>query len=75
MKRTTDILAIRHGETQWNAEGRYQGQADVALNDAGFAQARRIAAAFAAAPIEAIYSSDLARAYQTAVELAQAHGL
>lgn len=73
MKRTTDILAIRHGETQWNAEGRYQGQADVALNDAGLAQARRIAAAFAAAPIEAIYSSDLARAYQTAVELAQAH--
>jgi 2,3-bisphosphoglycerate-dependent phosphoglycerate mutase len=74
VKHTTDILAIRHGETQWNAEGRYQGQADIGLNDAGLAQARRIAAVFADAPIDAIYTSDLVRAHQTAVELAQVNG-
>ena len=36
------ILLARHGETPWNAEGRYQGQEDIALSDVGIAQARAL---------------------------------
>lgn len=68
---TTRLLAIRHGETPWNRERRYQGQEDVPLNEAGLAQARCIAAALTDTAIDAIYTSDLARATQTAAELAQ----
>lgn len=66
----TQLIAIRHGETSWNRAGRYQGQEDIALNDAGFAQARDIAQALADTPLDALYTSDLRRAYQTAAELA-----
>ena len=72
---TTRILAIRHGETAWNRERRYQGQEDVPLNEAGLAQARNIAVALAYAAIDAVYTSDLSRAEQTARELAQALAL
>ena len=72
---TTRILAIRHGETPWNRERRYQGQEDVPLNEAGLAQARSIAAALAGTAIDAIYTSDLARATQTAAELAQVRAM
>ncbi len=65
---TTRVLCIRHGETAWNATGRWQGHAPVPLNDAGLAQARQLGAYLAARalPIRAIYSSDLKRAMQTA---------
>ncbi|WBY02920.1 histidine phosphatase family protein [Ramlibacter tataouinensis] len=71
----TTILAIRHGETAWNSDGRYQGQADVALNAAGREQATRVARALAQEGVDAVYSSDLARAAQTARMLAEQAGV
>lgn len=71
----TKILAIRHGETVWNSEGRYQGQTDVALNAAGREQAAGVGRALAGERIDAVYSSDLARAMQTAQVLATQAGL
>ena len=59
----------RHGETEWNADGRYQGQADVALNDRGREQARKAAPFLAAMKPARIVSSDLGRASATAAEL------
>lgn len=70
MSLSTHIIAIRHGETSWNRTGRYQGQEDIALNAAGLVQARSIATALADTSVDAIYTSDLARARQTAAELA-----
>ncbi|WP_231512194.1 histidine phosphatase family protein [Paucibacter sp. KBW04] len=66
----TQILAIRHGETDWNCSGRYQGQTDIALNAQGLAQALQTAQALADEDLAAIYTSDLARAQQTAQRLA-----
>lgn len=74
MKAATRILAIRHGETAWNAEMRMQGQLDTPLNDTGRWQAQRLAAAFSDETIDAIYASDLSRAMQTALPLAQVVG-
>jgi 2,3-bisphosphoglycerate-dependent phosphoglycerate mutase len=66
----TRLVAIRHGETAWNRETRMQGQLDIALNATGLAQARSLAAALADEAFDAIYSSDLLRARQTAIALA-----
>ncbi len=71
----TRILAIRHGETDWNRQGRIQGATDIALNAAGREQARRLGRALADEQIDAVYSSDLARAAQTAQVLARPRGL
>ncbi|RYF79982.1 MAG: histidine phosphatase family protein [Comamonadaceae bacterium] len=68
----TRLLAVRHGETLWNADGRLQGHLDIPLNDQGLWQAERTGAALADEPIGAIYSSDLQRAWQTAQAIAQA---
>jgi broad specificity phosphatase PhoE len=67
----TTIYFIRHGETDWNAEGRWQGHADVPLNDIGRRQAQLMAQRLQREEVQfdAIYSSDLARAFQTAWEL------
>jgi len=62
----TRVLAIRHGETAWNVDGRIQGQLDVPLNDMGRWQVHRLALAVSDENISAIYSSDLLRAYETA---------
>ena len=71
----TRILAIRHGETAWNVDGRVQGHLDIGLNEAGRAQARRLGRALAGRePIDRIYSSDLARALDTARAVAEATG-
>lgn len=71
----TILWIIRHGETAWNAEGRVQGQTDVPMNEAGFAQARAVAAALSGERFAAIYSSDLLRVTQTAEPSAQMLGL
>ena len=57
---------VRHGETDWNVEGRAQGQLHVPLNDKGLAQAEAIAARLRPMPFTAVYSSDLRRVTQTA---------
>jgi probable phosphoglycerate mutase len=75
MQEATRVIAIRHGETAWNAEARMQGQLDVPLNDVGRWQAARAAGALADESIDAIWSSDLARALQTAEPLARHAGL
>ena len=60
------IYITRHGETEWNAEGRIQGHTDVPLSERGGAQAGMLAERLASVRIDAAYSSDLARAAQTA---------
>ncbi len=62
----TRFWLARHGETDWNREGRFQGQADLPLNAIGLKQARRLAALLAEADLQALYCSDLQRALQTA---------
>src|SRR5438876_6692501 len=71
----TTLILARHGETDWNRDGRFQGHADPPLNDRGREQARSLADALADQPIEAIYSSDLRRAHETAQIVAQRQGL
>jgi 2,3-bisphosphoglycerate-dependent phosphoglycerate mutase len=71
----TRILAIRHGETAWNKDARIQGQLDIPLNDTGRWQATRTAEALRSEAIAAVYSSDLKRAAQTALAIAQTQGL
>ena len=68
----TNLLFIRHGETDWNRQQRFQGQIDVPLNDNGLAQAARLGQRLAAEPFDVLLSSDLTRAQQTAAPLAQA---
>jgi probable phosphoglycerate mutase len=68
----TRICLVRHGETSWNAEKRIQGNIDVGLNETGLAQAEAAAQWLSPLPIEALYSSDLQRARQTAQRLAGA---
>ena len=68
----TRIIAIRHGETAWNVDTRLQGHLDIALNEMGVWQAQRAAQALAGEAIDAIYASDLQRAWQTAQAIAAA---
>lgn len=69
---TTQLLFIRHGQTDWNLELRFQGQTDIPLNAEGHAQAARMAARLAADPHDRLLCSDLQRARQTAAPLATA---
>jgi probable phosphoglycerate mutase len=63
----TRVLLVRHGQSEWNADGRWQGQADVALTDLGRSQAHHAARALGV--VDAIVSSDLSRAAETAAIL------
>jgi probable phosphoglycerate mutase len=67
----TRIIAVRHGETDWNVATRIQGHTDIALNAMGQWQARQVAVALADESIARIYSSDLVRAHDTALAIAQ----
>jgi probable phosphoglycerate mutase len=62
----TTLLLVRHGETDWNAEGRLQGHTDRPLNERGRRQAKELADRLAGEGADAIYASDLARAKETA---------
>lgn len=75
MNAATRLLAIRHGETDWNVGTRIQGQLDIPLNATGRWQAARLARALADEGLTRLYSSDLQRARQTAQALAEATGL
>jgi 2,3-bisphosphoglycerate-dependent phosphoglycerate mutase len=70
----TRIVAIRHGETDWNRATRIQGPLDIGLNDTGRWQAERVAQALSDEALDAIYASDLSRAHATAQALAQHTG-
>ena len=52
-----NLYLVRHGETDWNREGRAQGRADISLNDQGLAQSQALSAHFASMPITSIFSS------------------
>lgn len=73
----TTLLFVRHGQTEWNANGRWQGHADVPLNETGRGQAAAIAQRLARQTewkIDALYASDLERAAETAVIIGNAIG-
>lgn len=72
---TATMLLWRHGQTDFNAQRRLQGQVDIPLNEVGLEQARAAAPILASVEPAAIVSSDLERAHQTAAELAQVTGL
>jgi broad specificity phosphatase PhoE len=71
----TTLLLVRHGETDWNAEGRLQGHTDRPLSDYGRRQAQQLAGEREDEELEAIYSSDLARARETAEIVGERLGL
>jgi probable phosphoglycerate mutase len=71
----TTLILARHGETDWNRDGIWQGHGDPPLNDVGRQQSAELAGRLADVEIDALYSSDLRRAYETAEIVARAKGL
>lgn len=69
-----ELIVVRHGETTWNREGRLQGHTDIPLSEAGFVQADELAERLAGEAFDALYSSDLLRARQTAERVARRTG-
>jgi alpha-ribazole phosphatase len=69
------LLIVRHGETDFNVQSRWQGHTDIPLNANGLAQAERVAARMKNETIDAIFSSDLKRAFATAEAINQHHKL
>jgi len=69
------VYLVRHGQSLWNAERRYQGRMNSALSPLGRSQAARLARALAGVPLAAIYSSPLIRAWDTALVIAAPHRL
>lgn len=70
-----DLILIRHGETDWNKEGRCQGFSDIPLNNEGVRQAEALALSLRGRGLKAVYSSPLKRAYDTALRIARYHEL
>ena len=71
----TTLVLVRHGETDWNRERRYQGHADTPLNTAGRRQARELATILRSDGLSAVYTSPLRRASETATIVAAELGL
>jgi broad specificity phosphatase PhoE len=71
----TTLLLARHGESDWNRTRRWQGHADRPLTDLGRRQARELAERLADVELDAVYSSDLQRASETAEIVARSQGL
>ena len=71
----TRLILVRHGETDWNRVERFRGRIDIELNETGHRQAQAVASRVGAWKPDAIYSSPLKRALQTAQPLAEACGL
>jgi len=71
----TSIYLVRHGQTAWNKEEIFRGRTDVPLDETGLKQAELAAEYFKGMEIDAIYSSPLSRASQTAQKIAQFHNL
>jgi 2,3-bisphosphoglycerate-dependent phosphoglycerate mutase len=69
------LILVRHGETEWNAQRRYQGQSNVPLSALGRRQAECVAERLASQKIDAVYASDLERAWETATIIAAKHRL
>jgi len=69
----TTLLLVRHGETDWNRDGRWQGQSDTKLNAVGRRQSRELAGELDG--VDVVYASDLARARETAELIAGERGL
>ena len=69
------LMLVRHGETEWNAQRRYQGQSDTPLSELGVRQAKLVAERLAGREIDALYASDLMRAWETAQFIAKKSGL
>lgn len=69
------LILVRHGETEWNAQRRYQGQSDVPLSELGVRQAELVAERLARHEIDAVYASDLKRAWETAQIIVEKNGL
>lgn len=74
MQEVTRIIAVRHGETDWNVATRLQGHMDIPLNTRGHWQAQQLAQALADEPITAIYTSDLQRAHVTGLAVSATTG-
>jgi broad specificity phosphatase PhoE len=71
----TELWLVRHGQTDWNLEGRYQGGADTPMNASGISQVQGIISRLQKIHFDALYTSHLQRAYRSAEILAQALGL
>ncbi|MBA7604058.1 Phosphoserine phosphatase 1 [subsurface metagenome] len=71
----TEIILVRHGETEWNVANIFRGRTDIELNETGIGQARLLAKYLSNANIDAIYSSPLKRALKTAEIIASYHKL
>lgn len=71
----TRVILVRHARTTWNDQGKYGGHTDVSLDELGKEQITQVAERLKKHPIKAVYASDLQRAYQTALAIAQTHNL
>jgi len=71
----TEIVLVRHGETELNTAGVFRGRADVALNERGRSQADAVGQALSTVPVSAVYSSPMVRALDTARAIAAPHDL
>jgi len=71
----TEIILVRHGETEWNVKEVFRGRIDIELSENGIKQAELLAEYLSHLKIEAVYSSPLRRALKTAEMIADAHKL